>query len=126
MKYFVLAHQEARRRAMQAIADADDGEVVRIMPPTRTLEQNALLWAVLGDVAAQVDWYGRKLSPEDWKNVFSASLRKLEVVPNIDGTGFVALGQSTSKMTKAQLSDLIELIYAFGSERGVNFGDVAQ
>ena len=126
MKYFVLAHQEARNRAKQAIADADDGEVVRIMPPTRSLEQNALLWAVLGDVAAQVDWYGRKLSPEDWKNVFSASLRKLEVVPNIDGTGFVALGQSTSKMTKAQLSDLIELIYAFGSERGVRFGDVAQ
>ena len=85
----------------------------------RSLDQNAMLWAMLSAVSAQVVWYGKKLSAEDWKNVFSASLRKLDVVPNLDGTGFVALGQSTSRMTKREFSDLIELIQSFAAERGV-------
>ena len=118
-KTFILAHQTARDRACQAIREAPEGWAVTISEPTRSLEQNARLWASLNDVAQQVDWYGRKLASEDWKHVFSSSLRKLEVVPNLDGTGFVALGQSTSKMTKRELSDLIELIYSFGAEKGV-------
>ena len=118
-KVFILAHQTARDRACQAIKEAPQGWAVAISEPTRTLEQNARLWASLNDVSKQVDWYGRKLTSEDWKHVFSSSLRKLEVVPNLDGTGFVALGQSTSKMTKRELSDLLELIYSFGAEKGV-------
>lgn len=97
--------------------------VVEVKPETRTTEQNARLWAMLGDVSRQVDWYGKKLSPEDWKHVFSSSLRKLGVVPNLDGTGFVALGLSTSRMTKGELSDLMDLIGAFGAERGVEWSD---
>lgn len=91
--------------------------VLELKPETRSLKQNAVLWARLTDVSEQVDWYGKKLSQADWKHVFSASLAKLEVVPNLDGTGFVALGMSTSNMTKAELQDLNELIMAFGSNR---------
>jgi hypothetical protein len=120
---FILAHQEARRRAVQAVHDAPDGMVIKITEPTRNLEQNAAMWASLSDVSDQVDWYGRKLSAEDWKNVFTASLRKLEVVPNLDGTGFVALGQSSSRMTKREFSDLLELINAFAAEHGVVWSD---
>lgn len=120
---YVLAHHEARRRAMACVADAPDGYVVRISPPTRSLEQNARLWAMLSEVSRQVDWYGKKLTPEDWKHLFSSGLRKLSVVPNLDGTGFVALGLSTSQMTKGELSDLLELIAAFAAERGVEFAD---
>ena len=94
---------------------------LEVKPQTRSLEQNARLWAMLTDVSEQVEWYGKKLTPEDWKHVFSSSLRKLDVVPNIEGTGFVALGLSTSRMSKAELSDLMELISAFGAERGVVF-----
>jgi hypothetical protein len=92
---------------------------LRVKTETRSSEQNARMWAMLGDVSRQVEWYGKKLSPEDWKHVFSASLRKLQVVPNLDGTGFVALGMSTSKMTKAEFSELMELMSAFGAEREV-------
>lgn len=119
---FILAHSEARRRACEAIQHAPDGYAVKIQPPTRSLEQNAALWAALSDVAEQVEWYGRKLTAEDWKHVFSASLKKQDVVPGLHGD-FVVLGVSTSKMTKAEMSDLIELIRAFGVERGVMFGD---
>ena len=122
---FILAHPEARRRAIEAVQNAPDGYAVTISEPTRSLEQNSRLWASLTDVSEQVDWYGKKLAPEDWKHVFTASLKKLEVVPNLDGTGFVALGTSTSRMSKREISDLLELIYAFGAERGVIFGDNA-
>lgn len=114
---FTLAHPEVRRRAIAAVHAAPDGWVVMVKEATRNLDQNAKLWALLSEVSEQVDWYGKKLSPDDWKNVFSSSLRKLEVVPNLDGTGFVALGQSTSTMSKREFSDLIELINAFMAER---------
>ena len=88
----------------------------------RSSEQNRLMWAALTDVSRQVDWYGSKLSPEDWKHVFTAALYKQRSVPGIDG-GFVVLGQSTSKMTVPQMTDLIDLIHAFGAQHGVEFRD---
>jgi hypothetical protein len=47
------------------------------------------------------------------------------VVPGING-GFVVCGQHTSTMGKKQFSDLIELMYAFGSERGVKWSEPAK
>lgn len=94
--------------------------VIEVKQETRTLAQNALLWATLTDISKQVDWYGRKLTPEEWKHVFTASLAKQDVVPGLDG-GFVVLGKSTSKMTKAEMSELQELMQAFGAQQGVKF-----
>ncbi len=116
---FRLVHGQARAGAKAAIDAAPDGFMVTIQPRTRSLESNAKMWAMLADVSRQVNWHGRKLSPESWKDVFSAALRKQEVVPGLDGQSFVVLGQRTSKMTVREMADLIELIYAFGAERGV-------
>lgn len=121
--FYILRNDTARWRAAERARTAPDGWEVRFKEPTRNGSQNARMWAMLGDVSQQVDWYGRKLAPEDWKHVFSASLRKLEVVPNLDGTGFVALGMSTSRMSKREMSDLIELLFAFGAERGVEWSE---
>jgi hypothetical protein len=87
---------------------------------TRSTAQNARMWAMLQDVANQVIWHGRKLAKEDWKHVFSASLKKQDAVPGIDG-GFVVLGQSTSQMTIPEMSDLMMLMDAFGANNGVRF-----
>lgn len=104
----------------EQINAANVGQVVEIKDPTRNLDQNALLWPLLEAVSKQVEWYGKKLGPWEWKDVFSAAHKKSTVVPGIDG-GFVVCGQSTSKMTKKEFSELIELIYAFGAERNVKF-----
>lgn len=90
----------------------------------RSVEQNSRLWAFLADISSQVEWYGQKLSPEDWKDMFTASLRKSRVVPGIDPGSFVVTGLHTSKMTKPEFSALMELITAFGTERGVVFCDM--
>ena len=113
----------AKSNAEQAVRNAQDGWVVEIKPPTRSLEQNARLWAFLRDISKQVDWYGQKLTPDDWKDMFTASLRKARVVPGLDPGSFVVMGLHTSTMTKGEMSDLMELITAFGTERGVVFSD---
>ena len=104
----------------KAMLTAGHRMVLSLTPETRSLAQNARLWAMLTDISKQVDWYGRKLSPEEWKHVFSAALKKQDVVPGLDG-GFVVLGLSTSKMTKAEMGDLQTLMEAFGADKGVRF-----
>ena len=90
----------------------------------RSLPQNAKLWAVLADVSKQVDWHGQRLTKEEWKDVFTAALKRQKVVPGLDG-GFVVLGTSTRRMDKQEFSDLLELIQAFGAEHSVEWGDTA-
>ena len=109
-----------RRTMIDYLMAAPEGWIVEIHEPTRSLQQNAALWAALGDISRQVEWYGKKLSPHDWKHIFSSSLKKQNVVPGLDG-GFVVLGISTSKMTIKEMSDLLELAHAFGAEHGVRF-----
>jgi hypothetical protein len=81
------------------------------------------MWAMLTDISKQVVWHGRKLDAESWKHIFSSSLRKQDVVPNLDGTGFVVMGVSTSSMSKAEMSELLELIQAFGVQHNVRFSE---
>ena len=94
--------------------------VLTLTEETRSTEQNAKMWVTLGEIANQVDWYGQKLTAEEWKWVLSASLKKQRAVQGIDG-GFVVLGQSTSKMTIAEMSEMIELAIAFGAHEGLIF-----
>lgn len=98
--------------------------VLKVEPERRSNEQNRLLWAALTDISQQVEWHGQKLEAAEWKDIFTASLKRQKVVPGIDG-GFVVLGSSTSRMSKAEFSDLMELLFAFGSERGVTFKEQA-
>ena len=86
----------------------------------RSSQQSALMWVLLGELSRQVSWHGNALTPEEWKDVLTASLKRQKVVPGIDG-GFVVLGQRTSRMSKAELAELIELIYAFGAQQNVRF-----
>lgn len=121
-RIFILAHRQARAGAELAIRGAPDGYIVTICEPTRTLDQNAKLWPMLSDVSKQVEWHGQKLTTDEWKDVFTAALRRQKAVPGLDG-GFVVCGQSTSKMGKREFAQLIELIYAFGAERDVRWSE---
>lgn len=113
----------ARQAACRYISEAPDGYVVTIAEQARNLEQNAKMWAMLHELSEQTDWHGSKLNPDEWKDLLSAGLVQSKVVPNLTGNGFVILGQRTSKLSKAEFAALIELITAFGTERGVVFSD---
>lgn len=120
---FRLVNPRVRANALAAVSAAPDGYIVTIAEPKRSLAQNARLWSTLGEIAAQVEWYGQHLSAEDWKDMLTASLRKSRVVPGIDPGSFVVTGLHTSNMTVAEMSALLELAYAFGAEEGVVFSD---
>lgn len=94
--------------------------VVRPHSEERNLDQNAAMWSALRAISEQVVWHGSKLTPENWKDMMTASLRGQKAVPGIDG-GFVVLGSGTRRMLKRDMSDLLDLIYAFGAEHGVRF-----
>ncbi len=113
-----------RARATNWIAKAPTGTRVEFKASKRSIPQNSRFWALLTDVATQLRWHGQKLTPDDWRLVFLDALkRELRIVPNIDGTGFVNLGRSSSDLTKAEMGDLMTLIEAFGAQHGVVFKD---
>lgn len=116
------APHPARQNAAKAVMEAPEGHIVTIQEPTRNLIQNSRLWASLSEVSRQVDWHGNHLTPDEWKDVFTAALKRQKVVPGIDG-GFVVIGARTSKMGKREFSELLELVYAFGAQHGVQFSD---
>jgi hypothetical protein len=93
----------------------------------RTLKQNSLMWSMLSDIASQqqacVNGIMEWVSDEDWKIILSASLkREMRFAQGIDG-GTVMLGMRTSEMDVAEMSDLIELMYAFGARHDVTWTD---
>jgi len=98
---------------------------IEVRADTRSLAQNRLLWQRLTDISEQVPWHGVKLSPADWKIMLTASRKQQRAVPSIDGTGFVVLGEQTSQMSVAEMTELLDLIDAFAAERGVRLTELA-
>lgn len=127
-RYLLIIKSNAdRAKASRWAAQAPYGMRIEFKESKRTLPQNDRMWAMLTDVSRQVDWHGIRLSTDDWKLLFLDALkREVRMVPNIDGNGFVSLGRSSSDLSKAEMSDLMEVIAAFGAQRGVEFSDPAE
>ena len=122
----VLVSPAIRQRAARWAAKLPEGTRVDFKAPKRSLPQNDLMWSRLTEISQKIEWHGQKLNPSDWKDMFTAALRKARVVPNLDGDGFVLLGLHTSDMTKEEMTSLLDLMDAFAAERGVTFRETAQ
>ena len=121
-RYLVLSMPSIREKAHQWIDDAPDWTRVVFKEPKRTLPQSDKMWAMLTEVREQVRHHGQMLSTNDWKLIFLDGLkREMRLVPNLENTGFVALNNSSSDLSVSEMSDLIELIYAWGAQHGVSF-----
>lgn len=119
---FPLRNEMDRQRAIALLqkVDLSAGWTWSLKEEVRTDAQNRRMWAMLRDISRQVEWYGEKLSEEDWKHVFSAAVQKQRAVPGLEG-GFVVLGISTRKQSKQWFSDMFEVMEAFAAEKGVRF-----
>jgi hypothetical protein len=117
-----IASPEHRRRAHEIVARAPEGYVVEIRAPRRTLDQNALLWALLTEVSIAKPG-GRTHTPEVWKCLFMAACgHAVAFETGLDGRPF-PVGFRSSKLTKAQMSDLIEFVHAWCAEQGLVLSD---
>ena len=120
----ILNRASDRERVQAWAAKAPWGTRVTFQEAKRTSDQNARMWAMLTEVARQVEWDGLKLSADDWKLIFMAALKQeLRMVRNLDGTGSVQLGRSSSDLSVAEMGDLMDLIAAFGAREGVTFAE---
>lgn len=123
----VIQSQADRQKIATWAANVKPGTRVEFKEAKRSTDQNARMWAMLTEVAQQVPYHGIKLAADDWKLIFLDALkREVRMVPNLEGTGFVSLGRSSSDLGKGEMSDLIELIFKFGAEHGVVFQEQEQ
>ena len=130
-RLLVLWNDKTRAKAIAWIRNAPKDTRVTFAEPKRTLAQNDRFHAMIDDVSRQLRWmdvFGRpiKMTPENWKRFFLAMYKKETlVVPNEDGSGFYDLGVRSADMGVSEMADCMELISAFGAERGVKFRDAA-
>ena len=100
---------------------------LRLGRPRRTLDQNAKLWPMCQDGARQVQWCGTWLSKDDWKDLFTGSLKKGRPLLGIpvagEQPGIVIVGGGSSKLSVREFCDLIEFIYSFGADNDVQWSE---
>jgi hypothetical protein len=120
---FIVGTEEEIREIM-FIFDGAQSEEATAKEDTRTAEQNSKQWAMYTDLSKQLTWHGSKLDPGDWKDLLCHEWKPQQIIPAISG-GFCVLNARTSKAKKKEFSDLVEIIYAFGSEHGVKWSEKA-
>lgn len=119
----ILHGLASRQKAENLVNAAPSGAVMTIKPPTRTNDQNSLMWALLSDIS-RAKPEGRNLPPDLWKPLFmQAAGFKFAWEPGLDGEGVVPIGFKSSRLTKSEFSDLIECIREYGARHGVEWGD---
>lgn len=116
----VLNNAHARDTARRLVDHAPPGAIVNIREANRTSGQNALMWALLSDVSrAKPD--DRTHTADMWKNLFMhACGHAVQFENGLDGQPF-PVGFRSSRLTKAQMTELIEFILSWGTQNGVQF-----
>jgi len=100
---------------------------LEIKNASRSCPQNSKYHAMIEEIAQQASHLGAKWDAEDWKRLLlnefakQANLPQGRIVPSLDGSGIVQLGQQTRKFTKEQASEFVEWLHAWGAEHGVTF-----
>lgn len=112
------AWQMLYEREVKPLLMAGHRGVLSFKRQTRSHEQNALLHAILTEIAATREWAGQKRDAEVWKRLLTAAWLRargegVEVLPALDGYGVDIVFRRTSKLTTAECTELIEFIEAW-------------
>lgn len=120
----VLSSREIRERGINWIRRAPANTRVEFKAEKRSLDQNSRMWAMLTDVAVQKEHAGRKYTADQWKVLFMhACGREVQFIPSLDNATFIPWGQSSSDLSKEEMTELQEFIAAWGAEHGVVFNE---
>jgi hypothetical protein len=101
---------------------------VTVEPERRNADQNAMLHALLSEIADRIEWAGKKRDTETWKRLMTAAWLRargesIEVLPAIDGHGIDVVFRRTSSLTKSECAELIDFVTAWAVQNGVEFSD---
>lgn len=112
-----LTNENARQKALEAVRGAKPGWVVSVSKPNRSNAQNALYWAVLGEISEQIR-PNAAYSPEIWHAYFKTLFlpgRMLE----LPGGKVVEQEPTTTGLTVAQFSEYVEKVISWSTEKGL-------
>lgn len=119
----ILTSDYRRMEAHRLIEKVPAGAVLNIRPARRTNDQNALMWALLSQISRARPG-GRECTPDVWKALFMHALDHTQRFEEaLDGKGMVPVGFRSSKLTKAQFSDLIEIIHEYAARHNIPLSD---
>ena len=118
----VLNSKAERERAAAWAHKLPPGTRIEFKAPRRTLPQNDLFWAVLTDVARQCSVNGRRFITEEWKLMFLTAYAEetgleIKYLPAVHRAGMVPSSRSSSDLSVKEMSELIEWIFAWGTEQ---------
>jgi hypothetical protein len=118
MALFRISSEQVRMRIVSAVMEAPIGHTVRISEPPRSLEQNALLHALLTEIADSEEWAGQKWDVETWKRLLIAAWsraerRSIPALPALDGHGVDIVYKPSSSLTRSEMTSLIDYIQAW-------------
>lgn len=120
----ILQTDSDRHKVANWAHTAPAGTRVTFQRAKRSLPQNDRMWAMLTDVAEQTTHIGKRYTPDQWKVLFMhACGREVQFLPALDGSTFIPWGQSSSDLSKDEMSELIDFIAAWGAQHGVVFHD---
>lgn len=126
-----LRSEQQQQSAINAILasplDNDRPITIKILEYRRNLDQNAKFHAMLGDIARQAKWCGRKLKPEQWKVLLIsghaiATKEGADVLPGLEGE-YVNIRESSAEMSVKRMASLIEYATAWAIGQNVRFTD---
>lgn len=95
---------------------------LELKPEGRSDSQNKLLHALITEIASAHEWAGKRRDVETWKRLLVAAWTRArgestEILPALDGHGVDVVFRRTSKMTKAEVNELIEFIEAWRADQ---------
>lgn len=121
----ILNSEQAVERHCELARKAPRGWIGEVREPTRTLDQNKKMQAMLTDIALS-EPLGRKHTPDDWKALaMNACSWECAFLEGLDGRPF-PIGFRSSKLSKVQMSTLIDWLQSFGDEHGVAWSDIRE
>lgn len=121
------AIQEAWTHAKGWLCAGGGALVLEIRPAKRSDEQNRLLHACLGEIARQKEWAGGKHDVETWKRLLTAAWLRArgesdaDMLPALDGRGVDVIYRKTSKLNRAEFSELCEFVFAWAANNRIEF-----
>ena len=135
MRYDLDSHEQATALMInvwpkvKAALQAGRKLTLEVKDASKSREQEEKYHAIIGDIAKQAQHMGAKWDAESWKRLLVWQFCKEKdidagkIVPSLDMTGVVQLGQQTRKFTKEQASEFVEFLQAWATDNGVTLNE---
>lgn len=132
-RVFVLSHPVARQRAIECVREAPQGHMVVVSEPTKKRVQEEKYHAMIGDIADQTEYAGKRWDRDDMKRIlideFAEEMRLAgtplhhdgRLILSENGRRVIQLGIQSREFRVKEASAFIEFLHMWGSDRGVKW-----